>query len=101
MGEFNYLPLLDLTIIQIPLLGLHLIICHWREIISGLFTTFAHVACPRGKQREPHLPAPPLSFSLPNVVNLGDGPLPPGRWHGMSARWMNSGSDGSVSFRPI
>ncbi len=33
-GEFNYLPLLGLPLIQISLLGLRLIICYWREMIS-------------------------------------------------------------------
>lgn len=40
-GEFNYLPLLRLAIVQIPLLGLHLTICHWREKIN-VYSVAAH-----------------------------------------------------------
>uniref|UniRef100_A0A0A9H893 Uncharacterized protein n=1 Tax=Arundo donax TaxID=35708 RepID=A0A0A9H893_ARUDO len=44
---------------------------------------------------------PPGPTTLPrHVVNLGDGPLP-GRLDGTRACWMKSGSDGSVSLRPI
>ena len=125
-GEFNYLPLLGLSIIQMPLLGSRLIICHWREVISSLFATFAYVASHRVmpmwkttwtppispsphlllylRQSFLHSSAPPVSFFSTSGRRFSTHQSKSALWGGWAGTganaraWRNGGSPASAAW---